>query len=155
MRCYVRLEVIEVPGIKFKYKLDILVHQEMLLKVTEIKISANDKRQSNPITDPDRPRGFRRLILSDFKQSTQEGGKVVSPTHRPPLPPGNIPGTHFCYRLSQFQGDRMAGRIMSMKSSIDTIGYRTCDLPSCSAVLQSTAPPRMDISAIKIKSIER
>jgi len=26
----------------------------------------------------------------------REGGKVVSPTHRPPLPPGNIPGTHFC-----------------------------------------------------------
>ena len=25
-----------------------------------------------------------------------EGGKVVSPTHRPPLPPGNIPGTHVC-----------------------------------------------------------
>jgi len=30
------------------------------------------------------------------KQSVHEGGKVVSPTHRPPLPPGNIPGTHFC-----------------------------------------------------------
>jgi len=30
------------------------------------------------------------------RQSTNEGGKVVSPTHRPPLPPGNIPGTHFC-----------------------------------------------------------
>jgi hypothetical protein len=29
-------------------------------------------------------------------QSTHEGGKVVNPTHRPPLPPGNIPGTHFC-----------------------------------------------------------
>jgi len=25
-----------------------------------------------------------------------EGGRVVSPTHRPPLPPGNIPSTHFC-----------------------------------------------------------
>jgi len=25
-----------------------------------------------------------------------ECGKVVSPTHRPPLPPGNIPGSHFC-----------------------------------------------------------
>jgi hypothetical protein len=25
-----------------------------------------------------------------------EGGKVVSLTHRPPLPPGNKPGTHFC-----------------------------------------------------------
>jgi len=26
---------------------------------------------------------------------TQDGGKVVSLTHRPPLPPGNTPGTHF------------------------------------------------------------
>jgi hypothetical protein len=30
------------------------------------------------------------------RHSTHEGGKVVSPTHRPPLPPGNIPGTLFC-----------------------------------------------------------
>jgi hypothetical protein len=30
------------------------------------------------------------------RQSTHECGKVVSPTHRPPSPPGNIPGTHFC-----------------------------------------------------------
>jgi len=34
------------------------------------------------------------------RQSSLEGGKVVSPTHRPSLPPpllpGNIPGTHFC-----------------------------------------------------------
>jgi hypothetical protein len=29
------------------------------------------------------------------RQTSHEGGKVVSPTHRPPLPPGNIPGTHF------------------------------------------------------------
>ena len=29
-------------------------------------------------------------------QSAQEVGKVVSPTHRPSLPPGNISGTHFC-----------------------------------------------------------
>jgi hypothetical protein len=31
-------------------------------------------------------------------QLAHEGGKVVSPAHRPPLPPGNIPGTHCCYR---------------------------------------------------------
>jgi hypothetical protein len=31
-----------------------------------------------------------------YRQSAHEGGKVVSPTLRPPLPPGNIPGTHFC-----------------------------------------------------------
>jgi len=34
------------------------------------------------------------------RHSAHESGKVVSPTHRPPLPPGNIPGTHFCKRLS-------------------------------------------------------
>jgi len=26
----------------------------------------------------------------------QDGGKVVSLMHWPPLPPGNTPGTHFC-----------------------------------------------------------
>ena len=31
-----------------------------------------------------------------LRQSAHEDSKVVSPTHRPPLPPGNIPGTHFC-----------------------------------------------------------
>ena len=30
------------------------------------------------------------------RQSAHEDGKVVSPTHQPLLPPGNIPGTHFC-----------------------------------------------------------
>jgi len=26
----------------------------------------------------------------------QDGGKVVSLMHWPPLPPGNVPGAHFC-----------------------------------------------------------
>ena len=76
------------------------------------------------------------------RQSAHKGGKFVSPTHRPPLPPGNIPGTYFCYRLSQPQSHSAAGRIMSMKKSNDTIGNRTRDLPACSAVSQPTAPPR-------------
>jgi hypothetical protein len=29
------------------------------------------------------------------RQSAHEGGKVVSHTHRPPLPPGNISGIYF------------------------------------------------------------
>jgi hypothetical protein len=29
------------------------------------------------------------------RQSANVGGKIVSPTHQPPLPPGVIPGTHF------------------------------------------------------------
>jgi hypothetical protein len=39
------------------------------------------------------PGGWDSQIL---RQSTHEGGKVVSTIHRPPLPPGNILGTHFC-----------------------------------------------------------
>ena len=37
------------------------------------------------------------------RQSAHDCGKVVSPTHRPPLPPGNIPDTYFCQRLSWLQ----------------------------------------------------
>ena len=44
-------------------------------------------------------------------------------------PPENIPGTHFCWRLSQLQGHSAAGRIMSMKSFNDTIGNRTGNFP--------------------------
>ena len=73
------------------------------------------------------------------RQSAHEGGKIVSLTHRPPLPPGSIPGTHFCYRLSRPQGHSAAGRIMSIKNSSETIGNRTLHLPTCSAVPQPTA----------------
>ena len=41
------------------------------------------------------PEGSRKLRLPDFV-TTQDRGKVVSLTHRPPLPTGNTPGTHFC-----------------------------------------------------------
>jgi len=40
--------------------------------------------------------GSRKLRYPDFLTTAQDGGKVVSHTYRPPLPPGNTPGTHFC-----------------------------------------------------------
>jgi len=40
------------------------------------------------------PEGSRKLRFADYMQTAQDGGKVVSPTHRPPLSPGNAPGTH-------------------------------------------------------------
>ena len=61
--------------------------------------------------------------------------------HRPPLPPGNIPGTHICYKLSRPQGHSVAGRIMSMKNSNDTVGNRNRDLPACSAVRRDGGRP--------------
>jgi len=47
---------------------------------------------------------------------------------------GNMPGTHFCYRLSRPHGLSAVGRITSMKNYNDAIGNRTRDLPACSAV---------------------
>jgi hypothetical protein len=41
------------------------------------------------------PEGSRKLRFPGFMTTAQDG-KVVSLTHRPPLPPGNTPGTHFC-----------------------------------------------------------
>ena len=40
--------------------------------------------------------GSRKLKFPDFMTTAQDGGKVVNLTHRPPLPPRNAPGTHFC-----------------------------------------------------------
>ena len=55
---------------------------------------------------------------------------------------GNIPGTHFCQRLSRPQFHNAVGRIMSMESFNDTIGIRNRELPTCSSVIQPTASLR-------------
>jgi hypothetical protein len=80
------------------------------------------------------PESSRKLRFPDYMTTAQDGGKVVSLTHRPPLPPGNAPGSHFCQRLSRPQGHSAIERIMSMENSKDTIWNRTSDLPICSTV---------------------
>jgi len=42
------------------------------------------------------PEGSRKLRFPDFMTMEQDGGKVVSLTHRPLLPPGNTAGAHLC-----------------------------------------------------------
>ena len=42
------------------------------------------------------PRGFQEVKVPRLLDNGQDGGKVVSLTHRPLLPPENTPGTHFC-----------------------------------------------------------
>ena len=49
----------------------------------------------NLVTGLEWPRGFQEVKVPNMT-TAQDGGKVVSLTHRPPLPPGNAPGTHFC-----------------------------------------------------------
>jgi hypothetical protein len=55
-----------------------------------------DKGKTVPLQAWSGPEGSRKLSFPDFMTTAQDGGKVVSLTHRPPLPSGNIPGTHFC-----------------------------------------------------------
>jgi hypothetical protein len=75
------------------------------------------------------------------RQSAHIGGKIISPTHQPHLPPGYIPGTHFCQRLNRVQCHNAAGRIMSKKISSDNIGNRNSDLLACSAASQPLRAP--------------
>jgi hypothetical protein len=49
-----------------------------------------------PLKARSSPEGSRKLRFPDYMTTAQDGGTVVSLTQRPPLPPGNDPGTHFC-----------------------------------------------------------
>jgi len=58
-----------------------------------------------------------------YRQLAYEGSRVVSPTHRPPLPPRRNP-------------------LFSLKNPSDILGNRTRDPSAYSSVPQPTAPPR-------------
>ena len=81
---------------KFRYKL----------------IPSKGKGKAVPLKAWSGPEGSRKLRFPDYMTTAQDGGKVVSLTHRSPLPPGNVPGTRFCYRLIQPQGHSAIGRIL-------------------------------------------
>jgi len=65
-----------------------IFNKQELYNIAETKLS-----HYRPGQDLGVPGASRSQIS---RQSAHEGGKVVSPRHRLPLPPGNIPGTHFC-----------------------------------------------------------
>jgi hypothetical protein len=77
-----------------------------------------------------------------WRQSEHESGKVVSPTHRPPLPPRKY--CWYSFLLRGWVSPRVIvwPEVLSMQKSNDTMWNQTRDLPACSAVPQSTAPPQ-------------
>jgi len=75
-------------------------------------VQVNKKGKSVPLQARRGPECSRKFKFPDFVTTAQDGGKVVSLTHRPPLPPGNTPGTHFCYRMGRPQGHSAIGRIL-------------------------------------------
>jgi len=77
----------------------------------------------------DRPLALQEVeapIIS--RKLAHGGGKVVSLMHQLPLPPGDIPGTHFCLRLSRLQCHGAARRIMSMKNTNNINENRTPEI---------------------------
>jgi hypothetical protein len=65
-----------------------------LRKVRESK--GKGKGKGVPLQTWSGPEGSRKLRFPYYMKTAQDSDKVVNPTHRPPLPPGNAPGTLFC-----------------------------------------------------------
>jgi len=59
-------------------------------------VKGKGKGKSVPLQAWSVPESSRKCRFPDLITTTHDDGKVVSLTHRPPLPPGNITGTHFC-----------------------------------------------------------
>ena len=68
----------------------------MYKKVKNDKRTCKGKGKAVPFQAWSGPEGSRKLRFPDFMTTAQDGGKVVTLTHRPPLPQGNTPGTLFC-----------------------------------------------------------
>ena len=68
----------------------------MVPRCTNVVLPLYNEEKAVPLQAWSGPEGSRKSRFPDYMTTAQDGGKVVSPTHRPPLPPGNAPGTHFC-----------------------------------------------------------
>jgi len=72
-----------------------IVIQKNATRVDYIQNGGKGKGKAVPLQVRRGPKGSRKLRFPEFVTTVQDGGKVVSLTRRPPLPPGNTPGTNF------------------------------------------------------------
>ena len=81
-------------------------------KQTDRRDEANGKGKTVSLQAWSGLEDSRKLRFPDYMKTAQDSGKIVSLTHRPRLPPGNAPGTHFCWRLSRPQDHSAIGMIL-------------------------------------------
>jgi hypothetical protein len=85
----------QLVQIQDRIQLQFKIIQKMSFNMDVQSCDKKDKGKSVPLQAWSGPEGSRKLRFPDYMTTAQDGGKVVSLTHRPPLPPGNTPGTHF------------------------------------------------------------
>jgi hypothetical protein len=67
------------------------MEQKMKETIIGLTTKGKGKGKAVPLQAWGGPEVSRKLRFSDFLTMAQDGGKVVSLTHRPHLPPGNTP----------------------------------------------------------------
>jgi hypothetical protein len=80
-------------------------------------------------------------------QSAHEGTQVVSSKHRPSLSPQKYSWYAFLLEAESTPGPQCGRKDYVNKKPNNTIRNRTRDLSACSAVPQTTAPPRASSNA--------
>ena len=77
-----------------RIRIDNSVRKIVYLPLRAQVFSVKVKGKAVPLRAWSDPEGSRKLRFPDFMTRAQDGGKFVSFTHGPSLPPGNSPGTH-------------------------------------------------------------
>ena len=94
-----------------------------------------EQSMSYSCAGPVKPRGLQEAVAPRvFRQSAYERGKVISPTHRPPLPPTEHSWYSFLPEMCRPRGHSATVYIKSMKNIKDPIGKLACVLPVCTPV---------------------
>jgi len=84
----------QIPGsILCRGKIFVSLHN--CQAVSAVQPASYSMGKAVPLQARSGPEGSRKLRFPDYMTMAQEGGKFVSPKHRPPLPPSNAPGTPF------------------------------------------------------------